>query len=130
MQSPPAGKHVSGLHSMRLIPSGSDAANVVRCDGSLNLYRCKGATSRIYEPIDSDNFLQQNVDGSSNPTGWTEITRPNEFRYEYNSTGQLKYVANPAGQRWTMVRSGSRADHGIWRLAGGIRNAGSSRRNR
>ncbi len=106
MQSPPAGSNVSGLHGIRLIDkAASTEANVIRCDGSIDLYRCKDSTTRIYEPRGNRNSLVENVNGSGVRTGWTEITQPDRFRYEYNDTGVLKYIQNPAGQRWTMVRS-------------------------
>ena len=103
MQSPPGGAHVAGILSMRLIAPTSESANVIRCDGSVDLYRCKNA-SHGYVPIQTINELTELVDGGGATTGWTEVTKPNEMTYKYNSSGYLLSIENPVGQRWTMVR--------------------------
>ena len=109
MESPPAGAHMSGVLSMRLIPDVQGGAAAVRCDGSLDVYSCKDDTTHIYVPIGHRNVLTENVDVSNTRIGFTEDIVSNGFQYKYSATGALTYLRNPAGQRWTFVRDGGLA---------------------
>ena len=75
METPVAGSHVSGLHSIRVILMGSPEteANTVHCDGDICFYRCKDAVTHAYEPVGNRNSLVENVNGFNVRTGWMAV---------------------------------------------------------
>ncbi len=104
--SPPAGAQVSGLITARLIADDANAgAATSHCDGSINQYRCQHPTTKEYWPVGTRNSLVENVDGNGDRLGWTEVTQPDGFTWEYDADGNLTSVENPAGQTWTAKRS-------------------------
>jgi hypothetical protein len=85
----------------RNVTSGGGSSATVNTDTGAGFgYTGLDATNYYTPPAGVQNSLKKEA------SGWTE-TQPDGTAFRYNSSGQMMYVKNPAGARWTTTFQGT-----------------------
>ena len=92
------GRGFSDLFSSGILPIGSDEVDFVTGYGQYLVYRQKDGTGFYAAPSPARNALKLNSDDT-----WTEI-QPDGLKLNYDDSGSMQSVVNPAAANWTITR--------------------------